>query len=230
MVIPHYLAMTAAEIAGTSPLPQNCAWMACHFSSYSTGLSNIPKTLPEGSLLILNDRTPIHGHDPERIAWELKNAAAALKCSGLLLDFQDRENAALRELTVHLTASLDFPIGVPAEYRQDNTAVFLPPVPVSTPAEEYLAPWTDVQVWLELSLEGQHIQLTRSGAEITPGSQQEGDCFSDSSLHCHYRITDTQDCVQFDLWRTREDLEALLSSSGAVLGVGLFQELGAVFH
>ena len=64
MAIPQYLAMTAAEMAGTAPLPRYMAWMACHFSPYSTGLTNRPAKLRQGSLLILNDRTPIHCHDP----------------------------------------------------------------------------------------------------------------------------------------------------------------------
>ena len=49
------LAMTAAEL-GAAPLPSHPAWMACHFSPYSTGLTNLPPKLPQDSLLILNDR------------------------------------------------------------------------------------------------------------------------------------------------------------------------------
>ena len=71
MAMARYLAMTAAEMMGGAPLPGKTAWMACHFSPYSTGLCNLPAALPPGSLLILNDRTPIHGHDPERICREL---------------------------------------------------------------------------------------------------------------------------------------------------------------
>ena len=46
MAIRPFLAMTAAEIRGTETLPPKTAWMACHFSPYSTGLSNLPKDLP----------------------------------------------------------------------------------------------------------------------------------------------------------------------------------------
>ena len=52
MAIRPFLAMTAAEIQGTETLPPKTAWMACHFSPYSTGLSNLPKALPPGLSLI----------------------------------------------------------------------------------------------------------------------------------------------------------------------------------
>ena len=52
MAITPFLAMTAAEIEHSTPLPPNVAWMACHFSPYGAGLSNLPKNLPAGSLLI----------------------------------------------------------------------------------------------------------------------------------------------------------------------------------
>ena len=84
MAIPQYLAMTAAEMAGTAPLPRYMAWMACHFSPYSTGLTNLPAKLHQGSLLILNDRTPIHCHDPERVCRELNSTLHRLGCVGLL--------------------------------------------------------------------------------------------------------------------------------------------------
>ena len=71
MPIAHYLAMTAAEMAGNSVLPDRMAWMACHFSPSGVGLSNLPHWLPPGSLLILDDSTPIHDHDPQRVASEL---------------------------------------------------------------------------------------------------------------------------------------------------------------
>ena len=52
MAMDVFLAMTAAEICGNRNLPANLGWMACHFSPYGTGLSNLPKQLPPSSLLI----------------------------------------------------------------------------------------------------------------------------------------------------------------------------------
>ena len=64
MVLPMNLAMTAAEMSSAAPLPEKIAWMACHFSAYSLGITNIPASLPKGAMLILNDRFPCQGHSP----------------------------------------------------------------------------------------------------------------------------------------------------------------------
>ena len=71
MGISHYLAMTAEEIATTDILPEHTAYMACHFSPYGTGLTNIPESLPKNAILILNDRIPFCGHDKALIAKQL---------------------------------------------------------------------------------------------------------------------------------------------------------------
>ena len=88
MALTRYLAMTAAEIEAEPALPPKIGWMACHFSPYGRGLSNIPGKLPEDSLLLVNDRTPIRGHDPVRVAEELREAIGQFRCAGVLLDFQ----------------------------------------------------------------------------------------------------------------------------------------------
>ena len=95
MAIRPFLAMTAAEIRGTETLPPKTAWMACHFSPYSTGLSNLPKALPPGSMVILDDITPIHGHDSETIAALLE--AERISRDPSVKRYSDVEEA-LREL------------------------------------------------------------------------------------------------------------------------------------
>ena len=60
MGISHYLAMTGVEIAAAEALPENIAYMACHFSPYGTGLTGAPEVLPKHSMLILNDRIPFN--------------------------------------------------------------------------------------------------------------------------------------------------------------------------
>ena len=71
MAMEPYLAMTAGEIRGASVLPRRTGWLSCHFSPSGVGLSNLPVALPPGSLLILDDSTPMDGHDPEQIAGQL---------------------------------------------------------------------------------------------------------------------------------------------------------------
>ena len=51
---------------------------------------------------------------------------------------------------------------------------------------------------------------------------------SRTQLHCHYTIETNEKAARFTLWRTKEDLEALLEEaekSGIVGYVGLYQEL-----
>ena len=112
MAIHTYLAMTAAEFAATENLPEHVAWMACHFSPYGTGLSNLPHSLPPGSLLILNDRIPIYGHDPNRIGQQLLESAEIIHCSGLLLDFQRADVEESLRLAAHLISALPCPVAV----------------------------------------------------------------------------------------------------------------------
>ena len=108
MVLPLYLAMTAAEFAVCSSFPQHLAWMACHFSSYGTGLSNLPPKLPEGSMVILNDRTSICGHHPDEILCQL----TTLRPNSLLLDFQQPGVDETMTLTQTLVKELSCPVAV----------------------------------------------------------------------------------------------------------------------
>ena len=88
MAIDVYLGLTEGEIRKNADLPRKSAWMACHFSSNSAGISNLPRRLPEESLLILDDSTPIQGHDPLLVRDMLTEAVRSWRCSALLLDFQ----------------------------------------------------------------------------------------------------------------------------------------------
>lgn len=231
MEIERYLAMTAAELQQISALPPKTAWMACHFSPYSTGLSNLPEALPEGSLLILNDRTPWWGHDAALIAAQLEERITALSCRGLLLDFQRADCPEVNELAFFLSRCLPCPVGVSEGYADAVPGpVFLPPAPLQIPLEQYLSPWKGREIWLELALSCEEVNLTGSGASTTPlpywalpaGGHR------DEALHCHYTIQTHEDCARFTLYRTQEDLDALLAQAqtfGVTTAVGLWQEL-----
>lgn len=232
MAIVPYLAMTAAEMQNTPSLPEKCGWMACHFSPYGTGLSNIPRTLPDGSLLILNDRTPIQGHDPERIAAQLKDAISRLHCCGLLLDFQ-QEQEELRALTEYLADALPCPVAAPERYAADNSCVFLPPVPLDTPIRDYLSSWQRKTVWLDTAMNAACITVTENGSTYRPLRllPPQEKAFTDEILHCHYTISQTDTEIRFHLYRTEEDLLGLLAEAkelGIENAVGLYQELGHI--
>lgn len=231
MAIHPFLAMTAAEIRTVSDFPPKIAWMACHFSPYCTGLSNLPRELPPGSLLILDDITPIHGHDPEEIGGQLTERVEKLECSGVLLDFQRPDCEETAALAKHLAGTLPCPVGVSEPYAGElDCPVFLPPAPPDVPLVEYIAPWSGREVWLEMALDGEVISLTEQGAETAPlpwGETFAGG-FAQERLHCHYRIETDDNSARFTLWRTREDLEGLLEDAekfGVTTAVGLYQEL-----
>ena len=226
MAIERYLAMTGAEMASAAALPKKTAWMACHFSPYSTGLCNFPAALPKESLLILNDRTPICGHDPERVCRE---TISKLNCTGLLVDFLNPPNRESLALTSYLAANLPVSLGLPPEYAAAGCAVFVPAVPTLTPVSQYLSRWQGQEIWLELALGGQAVALKADGAHFGENRfPRKGIIHADDALHCHYVIEEQQDAFIFHTWRTAEDLDALLEDAGQIkFAVGLYQELAA---
>lgn len=230
MVLPLYLALTAAEFASCSQIPTHTAWMACHFSPYGTGLSNLPPALPSGSMVIVNDRTPIGGHDPAEILCQLKKVNPHL----LLLDFQRPEVKAAQQLALYLVDGMDCPVVVSHHYARGlDCPVFLPPVPPDTAISEHIAPWRNRQLWLEVALEGITRTVTEKGCTVSPLPHPPEDGWEDAALHCHCTITEYKDHVDFHLYRTPEDLRNFLEdakSHGITCAVGLYQELsGKVF-
>ncbi len=233
MPIAHYLAMTAAEMAGNSAFPRHAAWMACHFSPSGVGLSNLPNWLPPDCLLILDDSTPIHDHAPERIASELSGCMEKFQCAGLLLDFQRPGEAQTRELTAHLCEALPSPVVVSDVYAEGlDCPVFLSPVAPDEAMASRLARWQGREVWLDTTMEGLEIVLTEKGAKsATLPHQKYPDCgLEDRLLHCHYRISLSENSAVFTLWRTKSDISAQLEEAealGVTAAVGLYQEFGS---
>ena len=233
MPIPRYLAMTAAEMAGCTALPQPAAWMACHFSSSADGLSNLPRWLPADSLLILDDSIPMQGHDPQQIAAELGSCLERLKCVGLLLDFQRAGEEQTRKLAEYLYKTLPFPIVVSDTYAQGlDCGVFVSPIPPDEDLASRLASWKGRKIWLDTTTQGLEIRLTEHGATSTPLSPWErpDGGFEEKHLHCHYRISLGKNSALFTLWRTTEDIEAQRSEAealGVTATVGLYQEFGS---
>ena len=231
MAIRQYLAMTASEIAAVNPLPTQIAWMACHFSPYGMGLSNQPQKLPKGSLLILNDRTPIHLHDPLLVACQLSSLLQRLSCAGLLLDFQRPGCEEQGTLCAFLADTLPYPVAISSLYaRYADSPVFLPAAPCHIPLEKYIAPWRGREIWLELALDCQELLLTPQGCQVHSIPRQEvSDSFhADERLHCRYRSQVTPSEAKFTLLRTRENLAGLVSHAeklGVTTTVGLYQEL-----
>lgn len=228
MGIARYLAMTADEFASAQPTDEKIAWMACHFSPYSASLSNLPTNLPANSLLILNDSTPPDRPNPKIVSDLLKKILNEQKCSCLLLDFQRTEYPESRAIAKELI-TLDFPVCVSESYAKDlNCPIFLPPVPLTVPLAEYIAPHKGRQIWLDTALNCEQIEISKESSTSRPFFTPTACPFKDEQLHCHYHISINEDSIIFTLQRTREDLEELLNEAetlGIEAAIGLYQEL-----
>ena len=231
MALPCYLAMTAAEFAAAEELPQQVAWMACHFSCYGTGLSNLPAELPEGSMVILNDRTPICGHDPDRITKQLEELLLQFRCSGLLLDLQRPDNPETASLCKTVLERLDCPVGITEFYaRELPCPIFVAPPPLRTSLEKYLNPWQGREIWLEAATDGEIVTVTEQGSTCSPAPLDTlpEPWFRQEQLHCRYYWTADQKAARFAIQRQAEDLSSLLAEAeglGVTRAVGLYQQL-----
>ena len=231
MVLRCYLAMTAAEYQSAPTLPEHIAWMACHFSSYGLGLSNMPTSLPVGSMIMINDRTPIHKHDPAVILQQLSTLTDFIKPSCFLLDFQRPDQTQSYDVAKLLSENLPCPVGVSEIYAKDlNCPVFLSSPPLHVSLQDYLKPGADREIWLEASLDAQNITVTKEGsifqpAGITPLDQP---IFEENTLHCLYHTELTDNAAIFHLQRDRKQLDVLMEEAmalGVTQCVGLYQQL-----
>lgn len=234
MALPLYLAMTAAEISRSTQFPEHCAYMACHFSPYETGLSNFPQALPSGSLLIVNDLTPVLGHDPELIARQLSQVAEDCEASGILLDFQRPGQPETAKIAQAIISSQPCPVAISEHYaREMDCAVFLSPPPLDLALSSYIKAWHGREIWLEAALDTIAIQVTEKGSrQVLVPYKPDAPLHTDTRLHCNYRICAQPDHVMFTLERDAENLSALLEEAeklGITRAVGLFQELGCYF-
>lgn len=223
--------MTAAEFSSAKSLPPNIGWMACHFSCYGTGLSNLPTMLPEGSMVIVNDCTPISGHDPQQISKELNALAERLSVGYFLLDFQRPGCSKTAVLADVLVKTLSRPVGVSDCYGKElSCPVFLPPPPLHTPLESYLKPWSGREIWLEAALGYEVITVNENGSQICqhPPTDLPDTSFAELKLHCRYNISTDSEKVVFSLVRDSACLHAFLTEAehlGVSLAVGLYQQL-----
>lgn len=229
MVLPLYLAMTAAEIQRNDTLPDQVAWMACHFSPYAKGISNAPASLPEDSMLILNDRIPPFGHDPALVAEQLAEIASQVGAQRLLLDFQRPEIGLLQEVAAAVVEKAACPVAITPLYADALPCpVFLLPK-LHKPLEEQLQAYQGREIWLEAALECQQVTVTEKGSRFIELSLQDGPFpHMDEKLHCIYRTEVGADYVRFTLQRDRAQLQTLLDEAqtlGVACAVGLYQQL-----
>ena len=229
MALPLYLAMTAWEF-DTDPLPALPAYMACHFSLYGRGIQDLPQSLPEGCLLILDDRIPAWRQDPKQVAEELHSAVAEHGCSGLLLDFQRPGDQLIRDIIRNITDTLPCPVAVTEAYAEDAGCAVLVGSPLpNQPLSSKTARWNGRELWLEAAPETIRYTVTREESKGEYICQEEGNYpHRDLRLCCRYRIELKPDMAVFTIQRSREDLQKLMEQAeklGFTRAVGLYQQL-----
>ena len=208
MPIPVYYAMTKEEMQSEAQYPRHLALM-----DFYNGM--------EDSIVILTDRKPLDWEELHRIIKDHPK---------ILLDFQRPEDPQNHKLITELER-LGLPYCATGIYASKyDCAVLLPPVQLTRPLADHIAPWKGRELWLELALDGQHITLTKDGCteQYIPHAQHRHEAHNDEKLHCHYYIHTTENAAEFTLWRSKEDIADLLKeadSLGIRLAVGLWQEL-----
>ena len=231
MSLRFYLAMTDAEIRRATSLPRHLAFMACHFSPYGSGLTNIPQRLPPGSLLIVNDRVPVLNHDPELILSQLKSAVQRLKAFGILLDFQIPGNTQTERIVQTLVDGLPCPVAVSAAYGEDLTC----PIFSSPLIHQRLCDSPYIKkgrpLWLDTYQETAFYKVTPAGCSVIKDAIISGDTFFDEILQCRYSFSIEKDSVVFSLSRQTAEISGYLKAAemaGIPIAVGLYQQFSAL--
>lgn len=208
--------------------------MACHFSPYTGGLTNIPESLPEKAVLILNDRMHCCGHSADLVAKQLQEAVEHLKCESVLLDFQRPPDPESEFMVQTIIQTLSCPAAVTEAFAKGlSCPVFLSPAPLHLPLEQHLAPWKGREIWLEAALCQEDIVVTQKGTQYISHFPSEGltGGFYEETLCCHYRTSTNDERITFMLYDTPDSLEKkleLAQSLGVSRVVGLWQELGMI--
>lgn len=183
-------------------------------------------------MVILNDRTPVQGHDPAQIVSQLQELTSRVASACILLDFQRPGSQETEAITKAVVRELSCPVGVTETYAQGlDCPVFLAPPPLDRPLQDYLEPWNRREIWLEAALGALAITVTEKGSQYESSSFAETaePCFAEDALLCHYHMRVSDKEARFQLYRTADDLTALLRAAealGVTRAVGLYQELG----
>ncbi len=227
MSLRFYLAMTEAEIRSATSLPRHIAYMACHFSPYGIGLTNIPQRLPPGSLLIVNDRVPVLHHDPQLILRQLTSAVQKLNAFGVLLDFEICNVPLTTQIVKTLLDGLPCPVAVSDVYGKELSCPIF-----SAPAlHQRFCDFAPIKkgrsLWLDAYQETALYQVTSNGCTTGKSARLSGKSFLDEELQCRYTFSVERDSAVFTLSRQAEEMPGYLQAAGQAgvsVAVGLYQQ------
>ena len=222
-----FLAQTPWEMAEF--LPPKLAYMALRFSPYDKGLTNVPKQLPQHSILLLDDSMQLAHHDPRLVAAQLSDLVKQFDPQALLLDFQGVPNSNAEKMASYILQALPCPVAATEHYAKALCCpVFLSPPPVNKPLASYLSAWKAQDIYLEIGLDTTQFTVTDTGCATMALPHIHNLPLEDKRLHCHYQVAVECDRAIFTVGRTREDLSALAAEAydlGVKAVVGLYQEL-----
>ena len=222
-----FLAQTGGEIV-RFPAAKT-AYMACHFSPYGVGLSNLPDRLPAGSILLLDDSMPPNGHDPGVVETELKKLIGQFGIPSILLDFQGEMQPKSMKMAEHLVNALPCPVAVTEGYAKAlRCPVFLSPTPVNMAVKDHIEPWLQQGIYLELAPMATRFTIAEDGCTSLPIPFEGELPLCDERLHCHYNVEVFPQKAVFTRCRTTVDIAALEKEAkglGVSETVGLYQEL-----
>ena len=227
MSLRFYLAMTEAEIRSATSLPRHLAYMACHFSPYGMGLTNIPKQLPPGSILIVNDRVPVFHHNSELILRQLTAAVQKLNVFGVLLDFQICDVPLTTQIVKTLADSLPCPVAVSPAYGEALSCPIF-----SAPAlHQRFCDFPPIKkgrsLWLDTYQETALYKVTPNGCTTGKSARISGNSFLDETLQCRYAFSVEKDGAVFTLSRQASEMTGYLQvaqQAGVSVAVGLYQQ------
>ena len=228
MALVRNFAMSPEEIASVSPLPPGPGWMSCHLGD--GGLRDLPRQLPRGALLILDDSQVPENPDQTQILKQLQSLISALSPDALLLDFQRPGIRVLAELAEFLQKNLSCPVGISEAYgKAAGGPVFLSLIPCHRTVKQAVKPWEGRELWLEMGPAPETACITGTGTVFTPFTGALPPCpHCSPALHCHYGITVSRQEAVFTLVRSPGDLKELTLEAehlGVTRTVGLYQEL-----
>lgn len=219
-----YLAMTAGEYRGFHGAGA-VAWMACHFSADHKGICNLPQSLPPQSLILLDDSSPMDGHDPGRVTAQLSDLCRQVKAAGVILDLQRPKTNRAEAMVKVIVQALNCPVAVTEAYASVTGCPVLVSAPIHLSLEQVVKPWKKREIWLDLPLGIQ----TVDPKEVSPVMPPEEGSFPhyDKFRHCQYKTRSTPRGLQFTLCRNKTMLPGLLERAwklGITKAVGLYQE------
>jgi hypothetical protein len=205
--------------------------MACHFSPYGLGLSNLPRQLPEGAVILVSDRIPPGGHDAGVVVSQLEELAQQFHPKAIVLDLERTGDDFCAELAAKCDSISGTETVVAAAYAEGlQCSVFLGAAQLWTPAEQWLRPWSGRRIWAECVLQRALVRITEDGAVYRelPWEPPRQEVLADGQQAVVYGVREQADAVEVMLWRGKEQL-ALWMEKLEKLGVehflGLYQQL-----